>query len=324
MQKTRDAARVEPDGKRAARGIDSAPQDSAGSGAAWRIVLSCAAGVENKAVAARQRVSSKRCGSGGRAMLNTAWTACWTRRGPGAAHDRRCARRCRDRQDPGERAGRCHPLEYTQDGARSGPVADGGLAHLARVRPAAAPAGDLQVRQRSVVRRKGANIVGLYLDPPLKAMGLCVDEKSQIQALDRTQPLHRSPPASPSGAPMTMRARARQRSSPRSTSPPARSSVSFTADTAAANSCSSWHHRSQRATAHGRPARDGQRRHSQDAHDQGLVRTQPEVPRSLHADFGVVAQSGRALVRHSDENYIRRGTHRSTRQLEQAIRNHLN
>lgn len=33
------------------------------------------------------------------------------------------------------------------------------------------------------------DIVGLYLDPPLKAMMLCVDEKSQIQALDRTQPV---------------------------------------------------------------------------------------------------------------------------------------
>ena len=30
--------------------------------------------------------------------------------------------------------------------------------------------------------------VGLYLDPPDKALGLAVDEKSQIQALDRTQP----------------------------------------------------------------------------------------------------------------------------------------
>ena len=36
---------------------------------------------------------------------------------------------------------------------------------------------------------KVRDIVGLYLDPPLKAMVLCVDEKSQIQALDRTQPL---------------------------------------------------------------------------------------------------------------------------------------
>ena len=32
------------------------------------------------------------------------------------------------------------------------------------------------------------DIVGLYLDPPEKAVVLCMDEKSQIQALDRTQP----------------------------------------------------------------------------------------------------------------------------------------
>ena len=32
------------------------------------------------------------------------------------------------------------------------------------------------------------DVVGLYLDPPDKALVLCVDEKSQIQALDRTQP----------------------------------------------------------------------------------------------------------------------------------------
>jgi transposase len=36
--------------------------------------------------------------------------------------------------------------------------------------------------------KKVADIVGLYLDPPEKAMALAVDEKSQIQALDRTQP----------------------------------------------------------------------------------------------------------------------------------------
>lgn len=32
------------------------------------------------------------------------------------------------------------------------------------------------------------DVVGLYLNPPEKAIVLCVDEKSQIQALDRTQP----------------------------------------------------------------------------------------------------------------------------------------
>ncbi len=33
------------------------------------------------------------------------------------------------------------------------------------------------------------DIVGLYLAPPDRALVLCVDEKSQVQALDRTQPL---------------------------------------------------------------------------------------------------------------------------------------
>src|SRR3712207_5869594 len=36
---------------------------------------------------------------------------------------------------------------------------------------------------------KVGDVVGLYLDPPEKAVVLCVDEKSQIQALDRTQPM---------------------------------------------------------------------------------------------------------------------------------------
>ena len=36
---------------------------------------------------------------------------------------------------------------------------------------------------------KVRDIVGLYLDPPDRALVLCVDEKFQIQALDRTRPL---------------------------------------------------------------------------------------------------------------------------------------
>jgi transposase len=35
---------------------------------------------------------------------------------------------------------------------------------------------------------KLVDVVGLYVDPPEKAVVLCIDEKSQIQALDRTQP----------------------------------------------------------------------------------------------------------------------------------------
>ena len=36
--------------------------------------------------------------------------------------------------------------------------------------------------------QKLTDVVGLYLNPPDKAVVLCADEKSQIQALDRTQP----------------------------------------------------------------------------------------------------------------------------------------
>jgi hypothetical protein len=36
---------------------------------------------------------------------------------------------------------------------------------------------------------KVRDVVGLYLDPPAHAIVLCVDEKSQIQALERTQPV---------------------------------------------------------------------------------------------------------------------------------------
>jgi len=37
-------------------------------------------------------------------------------------------------------------------------------------------------------QEKLTDVVGLYLNPPEKAVVLCMDEKSQVQALDRTQP----------------------------------------------------------------------------------------------------------------------------------------
>ena len=42
---------------------------------------------------------------------------------------------------------------------------------------------------RDVEPRGSPDIVGLYVSPPERALVLCVDEKSQIQALDRSQPL---------------------------------------------------------------------------------------------------------------------------------------
>jgi transposase len=44
---------------------------------------------------------------------------------------------------------------------------------------------------------KVRDVVGLYLAPPERALVLCVDEKSQIQALDRTQPVLPMRPGQP-------------------------------------------------------------------------------------------------------------------------------
>jgi transposase len=44
---------------------------------------------------------------------------------------------------------------------------------------------------------KVRDIVGLYLDPPDRAVVLCVDEKTQVQAIDRTQPILPMRPGTP-------------------------------------------------------------------------------------------------------------------------------
>jgi hypothetical protein len=39
-----------------------------------------------------------------------------------------------------------------------------------------------------IIEQKFWDVIGLYLDPPQKALVLCCDEKSEVQALERTQP----------------------------------------------------------------------------------------------------------------------------------------
>ena len=55
-------------------------------------------------------------------------------------------------------------------------------------RAEAAPRAHVQAQQRPRFAEKLGDIVGLYLNPPEQALVLSFDEKSQIQALDRTQP----------------------------------------------------------------------------------------------------------------------------------------
>ena len=68
---------------------------------------------------------------------------------------------------------------------------------------------------------KVVDVVGLYHNPPERAVVLCVDEQAQIQALDRSQPVLPMLPAWLSGAPMTTTATASPACSRRATSPTA-------------------------------------------------------------------------------------------------------
>jgi len=65
---------------------------------------------------------------------------------------------------------------------------------------------------------KVRDIVGLCVSPPQHAVVLCVDEKSQIQALDRSQPMLPMRPVSRCGAVMIIDATARRLRSEPSTS----------------------------------------------------------------------------------------------------------
>ena len=63
-----------------------------------------------------------------------------------------------------------------------------GAAHLEGARAAAAPLAAFKLSSDPTFVAKLRDVVGLYVDPPAHAIVLSVDEKSQIQALDRTQP----------------------------------------------------------------------------------------------------------------------------------------
>ena len=86
---------------------------------------------------------------------------------------------------------------------------------------------------------KVRDIIGLYLSPPDRALVLCVDEKSQIQALDRSQPVLPILPGCPSGAHTTTSVTAPPRCSQPSMSPRAASSASATDATGPGSSSTS-------------------------------------------------------------------------------------
>ena len=148
---------------------------------------------------------------------------------------------------------------------------------------------------------KVRDIIGLYLSPPDRALVLCVDEKSQIQALDRTQPVLPMLPGMPErrthdykrhGTTLAVR-RPRCRHRPRHRqvlqTPPGQGVPRLPEGD-----------RQARPRGAGRPHRHGQLRHSQDRAGQGLAGATSALARPLHADLRFLDQSGRTLVRRTD------------------------
>ncbi len=168
---------------------------------------------------------------------------------------------------------------------------------------------------------KVRDVVGLYLDPPERALVLCVDEKSQVQALDRTAPVLPMMPADPNGRPTTTSATARPACSPRWTWPPAGSTAACTAGTAPPEFLTFL---------------DQLDREIPDEHDVHLVldnyatHKTPEIRRWLvrhprfHLHFTPTSSSWLNLVERFfaeiTTRLLRRGVHRSVTDLETDIR----
>ena len=80
------------------------------------------------------------------------------------------------------------PVERSNAGQALNNLPQHCSSRLAAPRCATASGGAVQTLERSALQ-KVRDVVGLYLDPPDRALVLCVDEKSQIQALDRPGPI---------------------------------------------------------------------------------------------------------------------------------------
>ena len=74
---------------------------------------------------------------------------------------------------------------------------------------------DFKISPDPLLIDKIRDVIGLYLAPPANAAVFAVDEKPQIQALERTAPVLPMIPGSPSGAAMTTSGTAPSTCSPR-------------------------------------------------------------------------------------------------------------
>jgi transposase len=170
---------------------------------------------------------------------------------------------------------------------------------------------------------KVRDVVGLYLAPPDRAIVLCVDEKSQIQALDRSQPMlpmrlgqpaRRSHDYTRHGTTSLFAALDIQRRRHRQVlRPPPRPRVQELPR----------RDREERPRRPRRASGDGQLRHPQDAAHPQLARQAPALARSWHVHLTPTSASWLNQVERFfaliTERRIRRGVYRSVAALRADI-----
>ena len=142
------------------------------------------------------------------------------------------------------------------------------------------------------------DVVGLYLNPPEGAVVLCVDEKSQVQALARSQPAFPMMPGMPEK---------RTHDYVRHGTTSLFAAFNIADGTVISEPAPpAPRHRVQEVPdqdRHGGPRAPGgppdlrQLRHPQDPRDQDLAGRAPAVPPALHPDLLLLDQPGRAVVR---------------------------
>jgi len=155
-----------------------------------RIVLACAAGEANQAVAAKLGVTPQTVGKWRRRFVERRLDGLYDEPRPGVP---------RSIDDAKVEAVIVATLETMPEGAthwssramaRASGISTSSVQRIWRafgLQPHRAETFKLSTDPLFVAKVR--DIVGLYMSPPDHALVLCVDEKSQMQALDRTQPL---------------------------------------------------------------------------------------------------------------------------------------
>ena len=290
-----------------------------------RIVLACAEGTDNKTVAQRQRVTPQTVSKWRSRFVERRLDGLLDAPRPGAP---------RTIEDARIDAVIARTLESVPDGAthwsmrtmaREMDLSQTAVSRIWR-------AFGLQPHRQETFKlssdplfvQKVRNIVGLYLDPPLKAMVLCVDEKSQIQALERTQPILPLAPGLPE-----RRTHDYERHG---------TTTLFAALDIATGEVIGETHRRHRSGEFLQFLRTIEANVPSDldvhlvmdnygTHKTPTIRSWFARHPRFHVHFTPTSASWLNQVERwfatLTEKYIRRGTHRSTRQLEQAIKQYL-